>query len=125
MSTCKNFGKWIFFNVVFKYYWGGPNLDYCTDKKYHYKKYKTFSCIFAKPNKKTNHCKDSSSYGPFFVWFPFEEINNKSNWINLHIILGITSINNSAYLDPYEKVKGFDVLSRSCTNLKSSVPEVI
>ena len=33
--------------------------------------------------------------------------------------------NNSAYLDPYEKVKGFDVLSRSCINLKSIVPEVI
>jgi len=33
--------------------------------------------------------------------------------------------NNSAYLDPYEKVKGFDELRRSLYNLKSIVPEVI
>ena len=50
---------------------------------------------------------------------------NNTNWINTHKKLETVLANNSAYLDPYEKVKGFDVLSGSLINSKSVLPEVI
>ena len=125
-STSKYFCERIsIYMAVMKRYWSGPtfkNTGYnpCTNQN----KKTTFSPKGQTNNDARNH-ENVASNRSIPISPPSKWEQNNTNWINTHKKLETVVANNSAYLDPYEKVKGFDVLSRSCTVLKSSMLEVI